>query len=88
MKFRYIDTFKNWRQERYYYAKKKGFRAEIRYAFANFLSKEEYWYMLIENKQEDKRYNSLWDKKKYDDPNIAMKDAEEWIDNYVKGNKS
>ena len=65
------------------YARKRGYKAQVRYIEGNCFAKRPFFYFSCE--KGDKTYNSMWDKKAYKTEEAAKIACEKWIDEQVGG---
>ncbi len=71
---------KDWSGNRTFQGRKKKFEVTVCFAEVSLKKEEPYWYYTLIKKDEDLRYNSLWDNLNYSSQEECVEACEKKID--------
>lgn len=78
------DKTEPWRKGKIFVGRKNKCDVTVSYAPTDFTDKKDYWYFMINKKDIDYIYNSLWDNLHYDTYEECVNAAEKKIEEYIK----
>lgn len=78
------DKTERWQNGKTYVGKKNKCDVTVSYVSTDFTEKKDYWYYMIDKKDIDYSYNSLWDNLHYETQEECVDAAEKKIDELVK----
>lgn len=78
-------TTDRWQNGKTFIGKKNKYSVTVSYVPTDFIGKKDYWYFLIDKKDIDYAYNSLWDKLKYTSMEECIEACERKIEELIKG---
>lgn len=80
-----VDKTERWSMgNKTFVGKKKKFEVHICYSIKSIYSEKEFWYFTLSRKEDDIRYNSLWDNIRFNDKDGCVEAAEKKIEELIK----
>lgn len=76
-----------WDSGKTFVGKKKKYNVTVSYTPTDFTGKKDYWYFLIDKKDVNYAYNSLWDNLHYETQEECVVAVEKKIDELVANSK-